>query len=45
MDHAHANTFTPIFVPKATSLPEVIVVFLLLAILFDQMWAIDLEHY
>jgi hypothetical protein len=25
MDHAHANTFTPIFVPKATSLPEVIV--------------------
>jgi hypothetical protein len=25
MDHAHANTFTLIFVPKATSLPEVIV--------------------
>jgi hypothetical protein len=25
MDHAHANTVTPIFVPKAISLPEVIV--------------------
>jgi hypothetical protein len=25
MDHAHANTFNPIVVPKATSLPEVIV--------------------
>jgi hypothetical protein len=25
MDHAHANTFTPMFVPKATLLPEVIV--------------------
>ena len=25
MDHSHANTVTPIFVPKATSLPEVIV--------------------
>jgi hypothetical protein len=24
LSHAHANTFTPIFVPKATSLPEVI---------------------
>lgn len=25
MDHVHVNTCTPIFVPKATSLPEVIV--------------------
>jgi hypothetical protein len=25
MNHAHANTVTPIFVPKATLLPEVIV--------------------
>ena len=25
MDHAHANTFAPMFVPKATSLSEVIV--------------------
>jgi hypothetical protein len=25
MNHAHANTFTPMFVPIATSLPEVIV--------------------
>jgi hypothetical protein len=24
MDHAHANTFTLMFVPKATPLPEVI---------------------